>query len=697
MNRMIILYLLIILTYPCYGQEDFDSFVRLNRGRMWYDLFAYGGHGDRLSGDRYHKMDYPGCAWSPLRGIYHPMIPEYPGMDGYMFIGTVEDSVVLYRIPFRSEWFRSHEILEGDREKLTNNLLLKKVEPEQTASGSVQLVSYNIEMAWRAMVWSHEKYDDFIIWEYTFTNLNTDKTIYDFRFARACEISIGCNTVDNASRKSTTEDDYYEWDPQHQLFYFHDGWQLSQADNMPIEQIYGYTKSDKGEPADYEHPASIKHNFEAPQYLTFTWLDKSKEPSEPDHMNCTARWRWPQPPNEDESTFWWHNSGVDDKFLLTMTYDQNPPDIKENGDPMPADSVLNTPRARRYIDCYPLYIFETGAYDLIPGETLTLVLATVGGHMDWERVANLVHKPEEALENAAHLIDGKTEMFKNLEAAREIYANNYLCPVPPPTPTALDSRYGNSPDDYGSNSLLLMPMVNACKIQWYPIEDDYTDRDYDINDVVGYRIYHSKLDCFGPWELIVEIPIDSTAYYLEDEMMTYIDRNRDPSQPLHYVVTTFDTGHDSWPLDQTGAYAGGVPSLESAKNNYNVAPVFALVEAANATFKTTMRVYPNPFKLVSQIPGSDYKIDFVNIPAKCTIRIYTLAGDLVTILEHNDNSGITEWASTYHLELGVPVSKGYMFNKNWQRIMPGIYLYHVESHVPGFEGESKIGKFVIIR
>ncbi|MBN1895574.1 hypothetical protein JW906_13835 [bacterium] len=701
----ILLVMIVMSGFHAYSQTQFQTFVRLNRGRMWYDLFSYGGHGDRLPNDRYSRLDYPGCAFTAARQVYNPLIPEYPGMDGYMFAGEVNDSLVLYRIPFRSEWFRPHEILEKKKVTLKNNLNLSKEGPEQSASGSVFLVYYGLEMSWTAMVWSAEKYDDFIIWEYTFSNPDTGASITGFRFARACEISIGCNTVDNASRRSNTEDDYFEWDPARQLFYFRDGIQLDPSTNQPVEQPYGWTGNDQGEPSDYEHPASITHDFKAPQYLTFAWLSRSKEPGEPDHMNCTARWFWPQPPNEDEGTFWWFQSGTDDPYMLSLTYDEHPPLIREEGTPMPADSVRNTPRARRFIDCYPLYIFETGPYDIAPGEKLKLVLATVGGHMEWERVANLVNNEDDAQENARHLIDGRAHLFANLDAARELMQNQYSCPCPPPTPTAMDKTYDlKKPETVGNNSLLVTPLVNACKVQWYPIPTGYKDRDYAINDVAGYRIYRSRFDCFGPWERVLEIPADSADAYLDaaegmesDSMMTFVDADLDPSRPLHYVVTAFDTGHDApWKLDRTGVYAT-LPSLESAKNNFNVVPVFALGPADNENFRNTLRVYPNPFKLHSQIPNEQWKLDFVNVPSQCTIRIYTLAGDLVNVLEHNEISGVHEWASTHHAELGVLVAKGQMLNRNWQRVVPGIYIFHVESHAPGHEGESKIGKFVVIR
>jgi hypothetical protein len=73
----------------------------------------------------------------------------------------------------------------------------------------------------------------------------------------------------------------------------------------------------------------------------------------------------------------------------------------------------------------------------------------------------------------------------------------------------------------------------------------------------------------------------------------------------------------------------------------------------------------------------------------CTIRIYTLAGELVQTIEHTDGDGDEPWGSRTLAD--------YQVNRYLQRVAPGIYIFHVESHVPGHEGESKLGKFVIIK
>jgi hypothetical protein len=71
------------------------------------------------------------------------------------------------------------------------------------------------------------------------------------------------------------------------------------------------------------------------------------------------------------------------------------------------------------------------------------------------------------------------------------------------------------------------------------------------------------------------------------------------------------------------------------------------------------------------------KIQFTHLPDVCEIRIYTLAGDLVNTLDHDNGTGTEEWD---------------MLTVNKQGIAPGVYFYHVQSQY----GE-KLGKFVVIK
>jgi hypothetical protein len=75
------------------------------------------------------------------------------------------------------------------------------------------------------------------------------------------------------------------------------------------------------------------------------------------------------------------------------------------------------------------------------------------------------------------------------------------------------------------------------------------------------------------------------------------------------------------------------------------------------------------------------------LPSRCTIRIYTLAGDLIRIIEHYPTSDGGKEG-----DLGG-TEKWDLLTMNSQVITSGIYLYHVSTP----EGNSKVGKFAIIK
>ena len=74
------------------------------------------------------------------------------------------------------------------------------------------------------------------------------------------------------------------------------------------------------------------------------------------------------------------------------------------------------------------------------------------------------------------------------------------------------------------------------------------------------------------------------------------------------------------------------------------------------------------------------KIDFINLPSECTIKIFTLSGYLVDTIQHQ--SGYESGAATWDL-----------LSKDGLEIAYGIYLYHIDA--PGI-GETT-GKFAVIK
>ncbi len=97
-------------------------------------------------------------------------------------------------------------------------------------------------------------------------------------------------------------------------------------------------------------------------------------------------------------------------------------------------------------------------------------------------------------------------------------------------------------------------------------------------------------------------------------------------------------------------------------------------------------VVPNPYVAysISENPGrtltkrGEREIQFRNLPQRCTIRIYTITGELVDTIEKDDFTSMASW--------GLLSSEG-------MRIAYGVYIFHVD--VPGV-GE-KIGRFAVIK
>lgn len=158
------------------------------------------------------------------------------------------------------------------------------------------------------------------------------------------------------------------------------------------------------------------------------------------------------------------------------------------------------------------------------------------------------------------------------------------------------------------------------------------------------------------------------------------------------------------------AYDRGIPSndlnfLETGRDADANMRVFFTGTLAKENMDKIM-VVPNPYIGHSSFDGrreNDDKGDksrriwFVNLPKRCDIRIYTLAGDLVQTLKH-DGAPITDIITISKASTAGVAADGMecwdLLSKHQQIIAPGVYLYSVENKA---NGDVKVGKFVIIK
>jgi len=129
---------------------------------------------------------------------------------------------------------------------------------------------------------------------------------------------------------------------------------------------------------------------------------------------------------------------------------------------------------------------------------------------------------------------------------------------------------------------------------------------------------------------------------------------------------------------------------------YNVYHTVSTMGVADTSkpYKLNVKVVPNPYIVFNawEKSSDQRNVKFTHLPSECTIRIFTLAGDLVKVIRHKDtqtqplDQGGTE---TWDFTNESPGSTGTAISG--QLIASGVYIYHVESPV----GEA-IGKLVLI-
>ena len=121
-------------------------------------------------------------------------------------------------------------------------------------------------------------------------------------------------------------------------------------------------------------------------------------------------------------------------------------------------------------------------------------------------------------------------------------------------------------------------------------------------------------------------------------------------------------------------------------------------EGANLKFGTVKQtlhviVTPNPYIVTNRWEQNQYErqVAFTRLPNECKIRIYTLAGDLVKIIEHKESSERnTDPNSRITNNLGG-TEVWNLLNRAEALVASGVYVFFVESKVG-----NQIGKFAVI-
>jgi len=174
-------------------------------------------------------------------------------------------------------------------------------------------------------------------------------------------------------------------------------------------------------------------------------------------------------------------------------------------------------------------------------------------------------------------------------------------------------------------------------------------------DLVRYNLYRSTFG-MGPWSLLktFDVTPGEDLYLYEDE-----DDSFRLGEARYYAVTSIDEN-----------------SVESGKSNIT----FHRKNVKSVEILGKIYVVPNPFSVTSGFQGfgQEGAVGFYGLPAKCTIRIYSYAGQLVETIEHDEPVFSTAW---------------FQVTRNRQDIASGVYLYVVTTP----DGDQSTGKFIIAK
>jgi hypothetical protein len=294
--------------------------------------------------------------------------------------------------------------------------------------------------------------------------------------------------------------------------------------------------------------------------------------------------------------------------------------------------------------------------------------------------------------------------------------DRYILPTPPAPP-----RFKVVPED------------RKVTLYWDRSAEESIDFISGKKDFEGYRAYRTRLgedlpgrDLFSSFTLIAEYDsVDGIGYDTDfkgvrlsppvafgEAVMNpvtgapetiyyhykFVNENLLNGWQYAYAVTAFDQGDPSINLE----------SLESSRlsNAIRVFPGAATRDAqlqADPAKDISVGVYPNPYRVNATWDGNlerDRKFYFFNLPARCEVRIYTLAGDLVDQFDHDAATYAGEgmqWTEKFASGNRVYAGGEHgwdLVTKDDQALASGLYFYTVEDLATG---KVQRGRFLVIK
>jgi len=344
----------------------------------------------------------------------------------------------------------------------------------------------------------------------------------------------------------------------------------------------------------------------------------------------------------------------------------------------------------------------------ITGNSDIFILYSFGPINNWAVGETL--KLSFSIESGFSLNSGSNSLYNNASIAQTLFARGYAPPVYPPAPklrmepgfrsVMLNWAYTGN----GVNPLEVWDDANRL-IDIYP--PDHWRR---INPpeghttggriFEGYRLYRSE-DPAGTAKSFVMLmqwdikdSVGPKFGYDTGIETTFVDENLTTGKTYWYAVTSFGIP-DVHVMDYVD-WDGSV-KVETLAAGSSESSVLASRKRMKLPFSVShelgkVLVVPNPYRVdedyTYEMGGYEgrakvwnenkRRIKFIHLPPRCTVRIFTIAGEIVATLRHeSESNGEMDWN---------------MMSESNRTIASGLYIFTVES-----DYGTQTGKFVVIR
>jgi len=353
---------------------------------------------------------------------------------------------------------------------------------------------------------------------------------------------------------------------------------------------------------------------------------------------------------------------------------------------------------------------DSTSWELPPGESCQIVFAVIaapwnggGSDNEFRRAALYVN-----MDWAQKAYDGEDKNRNNILDEGEDTDNDgvldrYILPEPPPKPNMAVEVGDQIVTIYWANNAesFIDPVSKEKDFEGYRVYsarktvggelaefsllgeyDIYNEDDQNIGFDTGLDLIRIKNE-FGEPD---SVTIDNFIYHYKFE-----NRGVKNGWLNYYSVTAYDRGDPEANLE----------SLESSvTDNRRGHYVYPGVSASNSSWVGEPTVYPNPYRgqaLWDGYGSRDRMIWFQNLPIRAEIHIFTLAGDLVDIIQH-DSGYRGEDIKNIDSNKDPIMSGGEhawdLISQYDQAIASGLYLFTVQDNSTKI---IKEGKFLIIK